>query len=175
SESMTEIFNMNLLEGYTSGTVTRPIAQREPVAARNWDLNNAGIVAALRNRVSHDDKRTLDGITLAHVAWNALRSRHQKLGPIAQILKIQELLNVRYSKATSLLETSHCLTEGVRSIFDMGIPTQQVFLSIIMLNALSGDLSHVRDQVASSLAGSTLLHPFTPNDIRTRLDMEQQL
>ncbi|KAG1867334.1 hypothetical protein F4604DRAFT_1927627 [Suillus subluteus] len=151
SESMLEIFSTNLIEGYTLGTVTCPIAQCEPVAARNWDLNNAGIIAALRNCISHDDKCTLDRITLAH-----------------------ELLNVHYSKATSLSETSHCLTEGVHSIFDMGIPMQQVFLSIIMLNALSGDLSHVCDQVASLPAGSTLLHPFTPNDICTCLDIEQE-
>ncbi|KAG2118633.1 hypothetical protein DEU56DRAFT_918731 [Suillus clintonianus] len=175
SELMLEIFHMNLLEGYTTGTVARPDAAREPVAARNWDLNNAGIIAALRNRVSPDDKRVLDGITNARVAWNALRSRHQKLGPIAQILKIQELLNVRYSRDTNLAETSHRLTEGIRAIFDMGIPTQQVFLSIIMLNALTGDMSHVRDHVASSLAASTSSNPFTPDDIRVRLDMEQQL
>ncbi|KAG2119610.1 uncharacterized protein F5147DRAFT_767088 [Suillus discolor] len=56
---------MNLLEGYTPGTVARPDATREPLAARNWDLNNAGIVPALRNRVSLDDKRVLDVITEA--------------------------------------------------------------------------------------------------------------
>ncbi|KAG2335652.1 hypothetical protein BDR05DRAFT_889622, partial [Suillus weaverae] len=172
---MLEFFNLNLLEGYTSGTVARPDATREPLAARNWDLNNAGIVAVLHNRVSPDDKRVLDGITTANRAWNALCSCHQKLGPIAQILKIQELLNIHYSKESNLAETSHRLTEGVRAIFDMGIPTQQVFLSIIMLNALTGDLSHVRDQVASSLVASTAANPFTPNDIHIHLDMEQQL
>ncbi|KAG2111340.1 uncharacterized protein F5147DRAFT_550208, partial [Suillus discolor] len=169
------VFHMNLLEGYTTGTVACLDATREPLAARNWDLNNAGIVAALRNCVSLDDKHVLDGIVGAHRAWTTLRSRHQKLRPIAQILKIQELLNVCYSKNANLAETSHRLTEGVHSIFDMGILTQQVFLSIIMLNALTGDLSHVCDQVASSLAASSVLNPFTPDDICIQLDMEQQL
>ncbi|KAG1802795.1 uncharacterized protein HD556DRAFT_715288 [Suillus plorans] len=88
SELMLEVFHINLLEGYTTGTIARPDVTREPLAARNWDLNNTGIVAALRNRISLDDKRVLDSITGAHRAWTTLRSRHQKLGPIAQILKI---------------------------------------------------------------------------------------
>jgi hypothetical protein len=175
SELMLEFFHLNLLEGYTTGTVTRPDAMCEPLAARNWDLNNASIVAVLRNHVSPDDKRVLDGITTAHRAWNTLCSCHQKLGPITQILKIQELLNICYSKDANLAETSYHLMEGVCAIFDMGIPTQQVFLSIIMLNALTGDLSHVRDQVAGSLAASTTVNPFTLDDIHICLDMEQQL
>jgi hypothetical protein len=65
--------------------------------------------------------------------------------------------------------------EGVHAIFDMSILTQQVFLSIIMLNALTGDLSHVYDQVASSLTASTSVNPFMPEDIHICLDMEQQL
>ncbi|KAG1750912.1 hypothetical protein EDB19DRAFT_1904313 [Suillus lakei] len=57
----------------------------------------------------------------------------------------------------------------------MSIPTQQVFLSIIMLNALTGDLSHVCDHVASSLTASTVSNPFMPDNICICLDMEQQL
>ncbi|KAG2342597.1 hypothetical protein BDR05DRAFT_948689 [Suillus weaverae] len=136
SKLMLEIFHMNLLEGYTTETVVHPDATHELIVARNWDLNNTRIVAVLCNRVSPDDKCILDGITNARVAWNALCTHHQKLSPmIAQILKIQELLNVRYSKDTDmavLAKTSHCLTEGICAIFNMGILTQQVFLSIII-------------------------------------------
>ncbi|KAG1744360.1 hypothetical protein EDB19DRAFT_1906587 [Suillus lakei] len=124
SELMLEFFHLNLLKGYTTGIIVHPDALHEPLVARNWDLNNAGIVAALRICVSPNDKQVLDGITTAHRAWNTLRSCHQKLGPIAQILKIQELLNIHYSRDTNLTETSYHLTEGVHTIFDMGIPTQ---------------------------------------------------
>ncbi|KIK75133.1 hypothetical protein PAXRUDRAFT_153437, partial [Paxillus rubicundulus Ve08.2h10] len=57
----------------------------------------------------------------------------------------------------------------------IGLPTEEVFLSIAMLNALSGELSAVQTQVASLLSLSSKDRPFTSADIRARLDTEQQL
>jgi hypothetical protein len=106
---MLKFFHLNLLEGYTTGTVTCPDAICEPLAARNWDLNNAGIVAALCNCVSPNNKCILDGITMAYRAWNALCSHHQKLGPITQILKIQELLEFTIPRTLASLRLATIL------------------------------------------------------------------
>ncbi|KIJ14118.1 hypothetical protein PAXINDRAFT_156247 [Paxillus involutus ATCC 200175] len=57
----------------------------------------------------------------------------------------------------------------------IGIPTEEVFLSIAMLNALSGKLSAVQTQVVSLLSSSSKDRPFTSADIRACLDTEQQL
>jgi hypothetical protein len=63
----------------------------------------------------------------------------------------------------------------VNRIFQIGLPSQELFLSIVMLNALSGELSNVRDQVATALSNSDQNRPFTADDIRKRLDTEQQI
>ncbi|KIK76752.1 hypothetical protein PAXRUDRAFT_168867, partial [Paxillus rubicundulus Ve08.2h10] len=55
------------------------------------------------------------------------------------------------------------------------IPTEEVFLSIIVLNALLGELSGVQTQVASLLSSSSKDRPFTSADIHACLDTEQQL
>ncbi|KIK93332.1 hypothetical protein PAXRUDRAFT_12723 [Paxillus rubicundulus Ve08.2h10] len=57
----------------------------------------------------------------------------------------------------------------------IGIPTEEVFLSIAMLNALSGKVSAVQTQVASLLSLSSKDRPFTSANIRAQLDTEQQL
>ncbi|KIK76492.1 hypothetical protein PAXRUDRAFT_169783, partial [Paxillus rubicundulus Ve08.2h10] len=57
----------------------------------------------------------------------------------------------------------------------IGIPTEEVFLSIAMLNALSGELNAVQTQVTSLLSSSMTEHPFTSVDICARLNTERQL
>lgn len=44
-----------------------------------------------------------------------------------------------------------------------------------MLNAMSEDLPHVRNHVADAIIISTPSAPYGPANIRTRLELEQQL
>ncbi|KAF8833217.1 hypothetical protein BDN67DRAFT_917425, partial [Paxillus ammoniavirescens] len=166
--------NQHLIGGYLIGTIKAPDAVLEPGAFNNWMLNIA-IVSALCSRVSHKDQRLLEDITNAKQAWDTLRERHEKVGPIAQILLIQEVFAKCYSRGQQFSLTSSELSKLVRHIYRIGIPTEEVFLSIAMLNALSGELSAVQTQVASLLSSSSKDRPFTSADIRARLDTEQQL
>lgn len=51
-----------------------------------------------------------------------------------------------------------------------------MFLSITMLNALTGEFANVHDHVATTMASLTdPLKPFESSSIRARLDLEQQL
>ncbi|KIK75242.1 hypothetical protein PAXRUDRAFT_19167 [Paxillus rubicundulus Ve08.2h10] len=149
--------NQHLVGGYLTGNVAAPDPLTEPGAHNNWSLNNSAIVSALCSHVSHKDQCLLEDVTNATMAWNTLHERHEKIGPIAQILLIQEL------------------SELVCHIYRIRIPTEEVFLSIAMLNALSGELNAVQTQVVSLLSSSTPTRPFTSADIRARLNTEQQL
>lgn len=48
-------------------------------------------------------------------------------------------------------------------------------MTIMMLNAMSDDLPHVRNHIADALATSTTTSIYGPSNIRSRLDVEQQL
>ena len=165
--------------GYILGLVMRPDPSVDPASASHWDLNNLCIIAALRTRSSSEEQEFLRTFSNAYLAWNALKSRHEKVGPIAQILLIQQALTVRYRRSERLSATSTQLSELVRHIYAIGLPKEADFLTIMMLNAMTDDLPHVRNHIADVLSTSTSTSANTsaygPSNIRTRLDVEQQL
>ncbi|KAG1765823.1 hypothetical protein EDD22DRAFT_746682, partial [Suillus occidentalis] len=160
---------------YILGLIMRPDPSTDPASASHWDLNNLCIIAALRTRSSSEEQEFLRPFTNAYLAWKALKSRHEKVGPIAQILLIQQALTVCYRRSERLATTSTQLSELVRRIYAIGLPKEDDFLTIMMLNAMSDDLPHVRNHIADALATSTTTSIYGPSNIRSRLDVEQQL
>ncbi|KAG1887385.1 hypothetical protein F4604DRAFT_1527291, partial [Suillus subluteus] len=160
---------------YILGLVSRPDLSLDPSSAGHWDLNNLCIVAALRTRSSSEENEFLRGFTNANLAWVALKSQHEKVGPIAQILLIQQALAVKYLHSERLSTTSTNLSELVRHIYAIGIPKEEDFLTIMMLNAMANDLPHIRNHIVDALATSTSSNPYGPSNICSRLDVEQQL
>ena len=57
----------------------------------------------------------------------------------------------------------------------MGTPSPDLFLCILMINGLSGELSDVQSSLAQDLAKATADQPYKPIDICQALDVEQQL
>lgn len=161
--------------GYILGIVTHPDPTLDPSSAGHWDLNNLCIVAALCTRSSTEENNFLRGYTNTHLAWDALKSRHEKVGPIAQILLIQQALAIKYLRSERLSTTSTLLNDLVHRIYAIGIPKEDDFLTIMMLNAMAEDLPHVRNHIADALTTSTTANPYGPSHIRSRLDVEQQL
>jgi hypothetical protein len=129
--------------GYILGLITRPDPSLDPVSAGHWDLNNLCIIAALCTHSSSEENEFLCGHTNAYLAWNALKTRHEKVGPITQILLIQQTLAVRYRCSERLSSTSTQLSDLVRRIYAIGILKEEDFLTIMMLNAMAEDLPHI--------------------------------
>lgn len=105
--------------GYILGLVACPDPSLDPSSTGHWDLNNLCIVAALHTRSSSEEQEFLRSYTNVHLAWDALKSRHEKVGPIAQILLIQQALTVKYLRSerlstTSMLYLCNRYTEGGR-------------------------------------------------------------
>ncbi|KAF8834968.1 hypothetical protein BDN67DRAFT_1015985 [Paxillus ammoniavirescens] len=107
SFAMKLALNQHLVGGYLIGTIKAPEAVLEPGAFNNWTLNNIAIVLALCSRVSHEDQRLLEDITNAKQAWDTLHERHEKVGPIAQILLIQEVFAMTYIELCSCMVMIH--------------------------------------------------------------------
>jgi hypothetical protein len=110
-----------------------------------------------------------------YLTWNTLKSCHKQVRPIAQILLIQQALAVLYRCSERLSTTSTQLSELVCCIYAIGIPKEDDFLTIMMLNAMAEDLPHVCNHIADALATSTSATSYGPSNIRSYLDVKQQL
>ncbi|KAG1851586.1 hypothetical protein DFJ58DRAFT_661551 [Suillus subalutaceus] len=65
------------------------------------------------------------------------------------------------------------LNDLTRRIYAIGIPKEGDFLTILMLNAMSKDLPHVRNHVADVITISTSSAPYSPSKICSHLKLEQ--
>ncbi|KAF8835168.1 hypothetical protein BDN67DRAFT_1015785 [Paxillus ammoniavirescens] len=133
------------------------------------------MVLALCSRVSHKDQCLLEDITDVKQELEILREQHEKVGLIAQILLIQEVFTKRYLHGHCFSLTSSELIDLIQHIYRIGISTEEVFLSIAILNAMFGELNAVQTQVTFLLSSSSKSHPFTSADICAHLDIKQQL
>lgn len=132
-------------------------------------------MAALHTCSTTKKNEFLQGYTNAYLAWDTLKSRHEKVGPIAQILLIQQALAVKYVRSECLSTTSTTLHDLVRRIYTIGIPKEEDFLTIMMLNTMAEDLPHVHNHIVDALTTSTASKPYGPTHICSCLDVEQQL
>ncbi|KZT18348.1 hypothetical protein NEOLEDRAFT_1080432, partial [Neolentinus lepideus HHB14362 ss-1] len=164
------------LGGYIDGRIVCPDRSSDPVGHNNWISNNESIIALFSLRAVQEERRFIDPATTAREAWDALRARHEQQGPLTQITLIEQAFAARYSTEERFATTSHRLTELVGRIWAIGIPTQDMFLAIVMLNALR-DFSGVRDHIATSLSKpqSGTDPVLTSDAIRARLDYQQQI
>lgn len=169
------LINLSKANGYIKGTVPRPDERIHPDDATMWDDNNLCIVAAIASCADAKEQEFLRDYTDAHLAWEALRERHEMIGPISQILLIQCLHAVRYRKNERFSKTSHQIHELARRIYSMGMPDEDTFVLIYMMNALSEELPHVRDHIADYISRSSAQDPYTPTLAMACLDTEQQL
>ncbi|KAG0695425.1 hypothetical protein DFH29DRAFT_779048, partial [Suillus ampliporus] len=162
---------------YILSLIMHPDLSVDPSSTSHWDLNNLCIIVALCTRSSSEEQEFLYTYTNAYLAWNTLKSRHEKVGPIAQILLIQQALTVHYRHSECLATTSTHLSNVVRCIYAIGLPKEDDFLTIMMLNAMTDDLPHVRNHIADALSTSATQTSsiYGPANIRARLDVEQQL
>ncbi|KAF8836923.1 hypothetical protein BDN67DRAFT_1014283 [Paxillus ammoniavirescens] len=97
SFAMKLVLNQHLVSGYLVGTIRAPDPLMEPGMCNNWMLNNITIVSMLCSHISHEDQQLLEDVTNVKEAWDTLHEHHKKVGPIAQILLIQEVFAKWYS------------------------------------------------------------------------------
>jgi hypothetical protein len=150
------------LDDYLTGSVVCLDADKEPQAAANWHTNDNFVCSFIGLKLLEEEQDYIEPHTTMVEVWTSLKSRHKQEGPITQILLIQKVLNVQYIKSEHLSTTSMKLSDLNSRIFAIGIPMKDVFLSILMLNSLSGELLNICDHIATLLSSSNM---FTSNDI----------
>ena len=60
-------------------------------------------------------------------------------------------------------------------IFNIGFPSMDAFLCVVLLNMLQGEFVGLCDQVTMAMSAATSISPYMSNDILKRLELEQQL
>ena len=169
---VTAIFQCSGLGGYLGGTILEPCRTTDPVSAHNWTMNNEIILGFFRLKTSIEEHTYIAGKTTAQEAWLALIKRYEQSGPMHQIALLDEAFAIRYHPSSTRLEvTTVNILEAACKIFAMGIFDHDTFVSLIMLNAMSDELSHVRAHVVSSISNNS---SYSYEDIRKRLVHEQQ-
>ena len=164
------------LDLYLDSSFSAPDPHFEPRANRNWKINDAAVQAFLLMKCAPSEHPFIENCGSACDIWQTLQKRHVHQGPMSQVTLIQEALSVHYSSSTPFAETTLILRDLNRRIWDMGTPTSEGFLCILMLLALSADesLSAVCDAIVSGLSSSTSDRAYTSAEIVAHLDFEQQ-
>ena len=94
-------------------------------------------------RAEHDFINSADLPTAKH-AWDALKARHEVQGPIQQVLLIQEAMDICYSHSGEQLSiTSSRFADMNERIWNIGTPSRDLFLCILMINGLSREFTNV--------------------------------
>ncbi|KAG1758628.1 hypothetical protein EDD22DRAFT_849868 [Suillus occidentalis] len=132
--------------GYILRLIMHPNPSIDPSSMSHWDLNNLCIIVALHTWSSSEEQEFLHTYTNTYLAWNALKSCHEKY-----------------------------LSDVVQCIYAIGLPKENDFLTIMMLNTISDDLPYVRNHIANVLSISTTTTIYSPSNICSCLDVEQQL
>ncbi|KAG2062800.1 hypothetical protein BDR04DRAFT_1164632 [Suillus decipiens] len=127
SNHMQNYLLLKHIGGYILGLVTCPDPSLDLVSMGHWDLNNLCIITALCTRSSSEENEFLHGYTNAYLTWDTLKSYHEKVGPITQILLIQQTLAVRYCHSEQLSTMSTTLHDLVQCIYAIRIPKEEDF------------------------------------------------
>ena len=161
------------LDDYVYGLLPRPSDPRESVTA--WIRNDKLARSFILSRCSDEEQRLIEDIGSSSTAYQYLKLRHEREGAYTQLILIQEAFTLRFARSTRLATSFNITKDLVKRIFNIGFPSQDSFLRVILLNMLQADFSGLRDQIATAMSAATPATPYTSNDILKRLELEQQL
>ncbi|KAF8872087.1 hypothetical protein BD779DRAFT_1679950 [Infundibulicybe gibba] len=176
-ERMVDVLTLSKgMNCYLTGTVPRPDPVREPRATYNYELNDESVRAYIRTKLSPEELAHVKQCQSSKEVWSILKDRHERQGPIAQILLMQEAFNIRYSHSVPFAETIACIADINDRIWNMGAPMRERFHVILHLLALAPPQMHnVRDAITNGLSTATHEHPYAVQQIVARIEMEQKV
>lgn len=173
------VLSMNHLHVYLTGSQTVHDPSDEPVAHANSLMNDTAVAAFLKFTCTPEEMPSIEKVTAtpgtyAKAVFDALQQRHVKTGPLGQILIIQEAFAIRYNSTVSFEITTGQLRKKNKEIWAQGAPDIDLFLALLMLNALPADdpsFKSIRSQVLSDLMNDTI----SSASVAKRLDAEWKL
>ncbi|THU87427.1 hypothetical protein K435DRAFT_867280 [Dendrothele bispora CBS 962.96] len=124
SESCLDALLLVRLSEYVEGMVSKP-ADSATEQKAIWEHND-------------NEKTHICECGTSKEVWDSLKSRHRKQGNFTQISLIEEAFSICFARDATILDT-------MQHIFEIGIPDEQSFHQLILLNTLSMELHTMCD------------------------------
>ena len=145
------------------GTFAQPDLTAEAARHYIWRSNDKSLKAFILNTISRSECKLVSKLPTASEVWNALRTRHEKRGPFAQLMLIKRGLDVRFTLGTPFTETITTIDDYITRISNMGEFDWPKFKSVMLINALGGDLEYLQSQIHGmaddpGFSSATIIH-----------------
>jgi hypothetical protein len=129
------------------GTFAEPDLSTAAGCHYTWKSNDKSLRAFLLHTISRAECKIVKHLPTVNAVWNALHLRHENCGLYAQLMLIKECLAIRFTMATPLNETIDQIDDLVARISNMGDIDWSKFKTIMLINALGGELEHIQSQI----------------------------
>ena len=129
---------------YLDGTLLRP---DDPEAAWIWTQNDKALQGFILAYVSPSDLTLVRGLPSSHAMYEALRKRHEKRGPFAQLLLLKKFLDIRFESGIPFERTINELKDLHTRISDMGPVDGDKLLIFGFLHALGSRYVHLQSAI----------------------------
>ncbi|KAJ7596392.1 hypothetical protein C8J56DRAFT_1040642 [Mycena floridula] len=130
-----------------------------PTSAINWLVNDRAVVGFIKGKVMPEEYTTIDNPDL-DTAWklfDTLERQHTRLGAVTQVKMLDEALGMQFTQRTekNFTEIVTRLTELKTEIWAPGPPTEDQFLSIMVLHASQHHFPMLFESINDSFASGT--------------------
>jgi hypothetical protein len=150
-------------------TPNPPDADLEPIARRNWDLNDGVVIAQIMLHISPAEQDFLESKSYhtSRQLYDLLYQRHTQLGVTAQVSLINDALSVSFSPKVRVSDTLRELRQYNDRIWAIGQPSSEAFLSILTLHCIR-PIRDLRRDIENGLA---TIPNYGVDDITRRLQL----
>lgn len=107
-------------------------------------------------------------------AWDLLKKRHEREGPIRQVTLLHQALSIPFMDETPMPETATAICALINRAYTIGDVNKDVFCCIAMLGALK-NFPNIQSIVSRDIGNTTVEKPYTSTDLRCFLDNEHTL
>ena len=146
----------------------------EPVASRNWWMNDRAVCSFMRSKMSAIELDFVKSTNLSASSMYAmLKNRHEQRGPTSQLTMISDALSIDFKRNVPLDQTVQQIRATNEAIWAMGAPSPEVFLSLLLVRALRKNYPVLYRDIDNSIAASMKQYPFTSDLIISHIACEQ--
>ena len=132
---------------WLEGTFAQPELSVDATKHYLWKSNDKSLRAFMLNTISRNECKAVCHLTTAKEVWDALRMRHEKRGPFAQLILVKQGIDVRFSMAIPFSDTINKIDDLITRIENMGDFDWQKFKTVLLINALGGELEYLQSHI----------------------------
>ena len=119
------------IEGPTS---TAPASSTD---LTDWNIANDHIVGALCSIVTDALLQDLEKLTTAKAVWLYLKQKMHQGGIISKLTALQNAIHTCFSTPLSIMPTIANIKDLITSVYNEGVPTQEEWTIVILLQVLA--------------------------------------